>query len=287
MWVCLAIGCHGGGGGGESTSSTGDASSSSTTSPEVVCDPMPNGGVGIAFVGEPEAGVWCIDRVCDGGCDCLEVPECNTNGDDAHDVLCDGAEDCADGEVCCATNDGIGVNRSFTTCVMGACAEGASVVCNSDAECNGGFCVRAYSNDNALDMGVCQAGIASACTGLMSADCGGASLAGVDFTDADLRGSSFCSADLGGARLRRAFLDDALLMNANLMGADVGFASFRNANMSYVNLSGATIHKADFTGANLANVVATGALGADVICPDGAMVMIPGDPLCATHQLPP
>src|ERR1043165_8695332 len=115
MWVCLMAGCHhGGGGGGESTTSTGETSSSSTTSEELVCMPMPNGGGGIAFVGMEEPGVGCIDRTCAGGCDCLEVPECNVNGDDEHDVLCDGPEDCADGSVCCALNDGVGVNRTFT-----------------------------------------------------------------------------------------------------------------------------------------------------------------------------
>lgn len=288
VWVCLAIGCGGGeGGGDETTSSTGgEESSSSTTFEPMVCEPMPNGGAGLAFTGMPEAGVWCIDRVCELGCDCFEVPECNTNGNDERDVLCDGAEDCATGELCCATNDGSGVNRTFTVCTMGACAEGASVVCNADDECGGGTCVRAYSNDRALDMGICQAGPPSACTGLAGADCSGASLAGADFTDADLTDANFCNADMTGARLRRAFLDGAFMTGTNLMGADVAFASFRNADLTNMNLSGATIHGANFQGATITGINTTMAVGSDVTCPDGVMVMIPGMPLCNGHTLP-
>lgn len=291
MWVCIAQGCGGGGSPAADSSSSGaesTESTSTTTGGAQVCEPMPNGGVGIAFSGEQEPGVRCIDLVCPMGCDCHEVPVCNNNvevDDDGRDVFCDGVEDCADGELCCAIVEGSSINRTSSSCVAGACPGGSVAVCNGDDECGGGTCVQGYTNDRALDIGFCQGGPPTGCTIEPGVDCSGAMLAGVDFTDGDLVDSNFCAADMSGARLRRAFFDRAFLTTVNLQGADVAFASFRNADLSGANLRDATIHDADFTGANLAGVDATGAVG-NVICPDGMLVMVPNPMLCAGHSAP-
>jgi uncharacterized protein YjbI with pentapeptide repeats len=221
---------------GDEVSSGGDGLACQTAS----------AGAGIAYVGVPEAGVWCDDELCELGCEfnfdahCQQVSEGTDYGTD---VDCDGPEDCANADVCCQIDLGI-FDRAAECMTADACDEAGVRVCNTDAECDGGACVRGWSNQRALDLGVCQSEPASACTGLPGGDCSGVHLRGVDLIEADLVGVDFCRADLSNAWFDYANLSGAVLTDADLSGA----------RLSATLLAGADFRGADLTGAELSSL---------------------------------
>ncbi len=103
----------------------------------------------------------------------------------------------------------------------------------------------------------------------MRPDLTGASLAGADFSFANLRETNFAGADLGKASLMRTDLLVANLRESSLAGADFRKANLTNANLmgadlSYVrsdsaNLLGANLSYANLTGANLSHACLIGA----------------------------
>jgi hypothetical protein len=72
-------------------------------------------------------------------------------------------------------------------------------------------------------------------------DLSGASLAGFNLREADLRGADLSGANLKGADIREADLRGADLSGSNLKGADIRFTDLRGANISGANLKGADI----------------------------------------------
>lgn len=199
-------------------------------------------GAGIAYVGQPEPGVRCEDEVCGLGCEFNFDAHCEqpTSGTDhGIDVACDGPEDCDGADVCCQRETGT-FDRAAECVTADACDEFGARVCNTDADCDGGACVRAWSNQAALDLGVCQAGPASSCTATPGADCSGADLRGADFIALDLAGVDFCQADLSNARL-----DAADLSGTVLAGADLSGATLRDTALAGADLRGADLTDAD------------------------------------------
>jgi uncharacterized protein YjbI with pentapeptide repeats len=93
---------------------------------------------------------------------------------------------------------------------------------------------------------------------LHNLDLHGANLAGVDFSDCDLKGSNFAGANLRKARFFRANLESTNFAGADLRDAYMGFcgaqnATFEGAKMKKAGLALAYFQCANFRGADLAN----------------------------------
>lgn len=266
-----------------SSGSSGPGADDSTTGAPQGCVPAAGGGAGLAYAGEPEPGVWCVDEVCEFGCDQRMTAFCNPDAevdDYGADAYCDGPEDCAQAEVCCTREEGDAFNRTVSTCVAAACPEGERPACNVDADCDGGYCIRAYTNGGKLDLGACQAEPPSPCMPAPDTDCSGASLRHMDLDGTDLRDANLCQADLFAATLRGALLDRAVLADVDLGHAYLNGASLRDADLSGADLRHAVFHDADLTGADLTGALLEGTLGGDVICPDGTLSDILDRSLC-------
>lgn len=270
---------------GDSTGAltTGPDTEDSTTGAPQGCVPVAGGGAGLAYVGEPEPGVWCLDEVCEFGCDQRMTAFCNPDAeadDYGADAYCDGPEDCPQPELCCTREEGDAFNRTTATCSAGACPEGERPACNVDADCDGGYCIRAYTNGGKLDLGACQAELPSPCIPAPGSDCSGASLRHMDLDGMDLQDANLCQADLFAATLREALLDRAVLADVNLSHAYLNSASLRDADLSGADLRHAVFHDADLTGADLTSAQLEGALGGNVICPDGTLSELLESSLC-------
>jgi uncharacterized protein YjbI with pentapeptide repeats len=81
-------------------------------------------------------------------------------------------------------------------------------------------------------------------------------LTGVRLENADLKRANFSFANLNQATLDRAkFLRQACLCEATLLGADLTKANLTGANLRKANLTGAKLEGADFSGANLREAI--------------------------------
>lgn len=263
---------------GSGGTSTDESSGDSTADPPAEwCEQNAAAGRGIAYVGEAEPGVWCGDQLC-GGCCFHGNLQCQPSPDDdcgGVAMLCDGAEDCDDGAVCCY-QPGVPV---YACVPSEQCVEPGIIVCRADDECGAGSCVRGPTVNGALDLGVCQAEMPSACVAEPFADCGGADLHGFDLRGVDLHGAQLCSADLSraslvAADLREASLvgvdlSDSVLDDADLRGADLQGADLRGSNLTFTRLEGADVrgvvmaqirgHELHLDGADLSGVSFEGA----------------------------
>jgi uncharacterized protein YjbI with pentapeptide repeats len=91
------------------------------------------------------------------------------------------------------------------------------------------------------------------------ADDNGATLTGLNITDADIGAATFVGADLSGDVLPSGYLDNANFTNANLTGIDL-----EGAVAEGVNLTGA-----DLAAANITNAELDYAIWSSTTCPDG------------------
>lgn len=279
------------GGTPESTSSAGSSDSGLNTGSGFACIPTANDGRGLGFAEPSEPGVWCASEACPFGCDLRALPQCNPDAgidDYGADAYCDDPEDCDEGALCCVEQVFSGIPRSASTCVAGdTCPEGSSPACNDDGDCATGACIRANSNQGALDLGVCRETTPSACIAGPEADCSGADLRGADLSGADLHGANLCQADLSNATLYDATLDGAVLTDAQLGGAELHQTSLRYADLSRADLTGANLFDLDLTGADLTGALLSGTLASHVTCPDGVLVREAAATfICDGHLLP-
>lgn len=273
----------------------------------------PTAGQGVPHEGAPEVGVECLGVVCAAEQVCrflVAESGCYDAGGRLPDqygvVACDGPEDCP-GAVCCYQASGM------STVVDGACVAADTCLgerirtCNTRADCPpGGACVRGWSAFSALRLGVCQSFPDSGCVPGPEAACAGADLTGFDlantlWTRADLR-----EARLGGCFLRGADFTDARMNGADLSasrleivtfsGADLRGARFQgriidslleNARLQGAHLRDTYWQGTSLVGADLTDADTQGAVGIDVICPDGALLERTGlaGAFCEGHLL--
>ncbi len=267
------------------SSAEGSTLDGSSTGAEPSCVAGAGEGRGLAYVGTPEAGVWCVDEVCEHGCDLRFSPSCKPTPEPSiylQDILCDGPEDCGEGQACCLGVDEHG--SSYSRCADEAtCLAMGLPTCNDASDCGDGSCVRAivggssHAFAEALDVGSCQDEPTIACMLGPGSDCGGARLSHANLSTLELQGANLCGADLSGAVLIDARLDEASLAGADLTRAHLFRTSLRGADLTDASLRDATMTGADLTGADLTGADLTGAHG-DVTCPDGAP-SAPFDPL--------